>query len=288
MTSDSQTAFVFAGGGSLGAIQVGMLKALAVHGIRADCTVGSSVGAINAAYYAADPSVQGLERLEEIWRGLRRGSVFRLATLHMLKAIITGRDHLVEASALRRLVERNLPGALLQNGRIACHVVATDLLQGGEVVISSGPVVDALLASAAIPGIFPPVEMDGRYLVDGGVANHTPVSVAAGLGVSRLIVLPTGYSCAHHTPPRGMVAIALHALNQIIVRQLVTDLQRLGTEIEIRVIPPLCPLDVSSYDFSRAGELIDRSTTATERWLAKGGLERGEIPHELPLHRHSH
>lgn len=287
MTSNSKTAFVFAGGGSLGAIQVGMLKALSAHGIRADCTVGSSVGAINAAYYAADPSVQGLERLEGIWRALRRGSVFRPAKLHMLRAIITGRDHLVESTALRLLVERHLPGALLQNGRIPCHVVATDLLQGGEVVISSGPVADALLASAAIPGVFPPVEMGGRYLMDGGVANHTPVSVAAGLDVVRMIVLPTGYACAHQTPPRGVVAIALHALNQIIVRQLVTDLQRLGTRFEIRVVPPLCPLDVSSYDFSKAGELIDRSTAATERWLAKGGLERTDIPHELPMHAHS-
>lgn len=287
MTSISKTAFVFAGGGSLGAIQVGMLKVLAAHGIGAACAVGSSVGAINAAYYAADPSVLGVERLEAIWRGLLRGSVFRPATLDMLRAIFTGRDHLIDSSPLRRLVERHLPGALLQKGQIPCHVVATDLLQGGEVVISSGSVVDALLASAAIPGIFPPVELDGRYLVDGGVANHTPVSVAAGLDVSRLIVLPTGYSCAHRTPPRGVVAIALHALNQIIVRQLVTDLQRLGAEIEIRVVPPLCPVDVSSYDFSRAGELIDRSAAATERWLTKGGLERGDIPHELPLHHHT-
>lgn len=131
------------------------------------------------------------------------------------------------------------------------------------------------------------VLIEQRFLIDSGVANNTPVSVAASLMVSQMIVLPTEYTCAHREPPRGVVAIALHALNQVIIRQLVTDLERFLGMIEISVVPPLCPLSVSTYDFSRASELIDRSAAATESWLTDGGLDRRYIPHELPLHRHS-
>lgn len=288
MNIHSKTAFVFAGGGSLGAIQVGMLKALTAHGIKADCTVGSSVGAINAAYYAADPSANGVTMLEGIWREMRRESVFPIAPLNVLLGITSRRNNLVESIALRRLIAQHLPEARLELGKIPCHVVSTDMLTGLEVILSSGPVVDALLASAAIPGVFPPVKIEGRYLIDGGVANNTPVSVAAGLKVSQMIVLPTGYSCAHKKPPQGVMANVLHALNQVIIRQLVTDLERFRTQVEISVVPPLCPLGVSSYDFSQAAEVIDRSAAATESWLSQGGLDRRDIPHELPLHRHSH
>lgn len=282
----SKTAFVLAGGGSLGAVQVGMLKVLLEHGVQADLVVGASVGAINAAYMAADPTLQGVDRLAQIWRKLDRNQIFPIASLRNLLGLFGRRDYLVEPTALRELLVGNLPYHRLEDARIPCHIVATDVLEGVEVCISRGAVVEALLASAAIPGIFPPVELNGRFLMDGGVANNTPVSVAANCAATRLIVLPTGYSCSIDKPPQGVIGMALHALNVMIARQLVVDVMRLSEKVEILTVPPLCPLSISTYDFSKSAELIDRAAARTTRWLREDGLHRHGVPHELPVHSH--
>jgi NTE family protein len=122
--------------------------------------------------------------------------------------------------------------------------------------------------------------------VDGGVTSNTPVATAIELGASRVIVLPTGVACALAAPPRGMVAVALHALTLLIARQLVSDVQRLRDRSEIVVVPPLCPLAVSSYDFSQGGELIDRAAESTTRWLDDGWLRNSTVPGPLQPHHH--
>ena len=281
-----RTAFVFAGGGSLGAIEVGMLRALVERGINADVVVGSSVGAINAVQFAADPTPQGVERLQRIWRIVRRQEVFPVSPLGALLRLLTQRGHLAAQTALRRLLERHLTVRHLEDTALPCHVIATDLLRGSEVRLSSGPAVDALLASTAIPGIFQPVRHAGRHLVDGSVTSHTPIASAIELGASRVIVLPTGMACALDAPPRGMVAVALHALTLLIARQLVSDVERLRDRAQVVVVPPLCPLAVSSYEFSHGGDLIDRAAESTARWLDSGGLRNPGLPGPLQPHHH--
>lgn len=280
------TAFVFAGGGSLGAVEVGMLRALVRSGIQADFVVGSSVGAINAVQLAADPTAEGVERLERIWRTVRGDDVFPVSPLGAVLRLLARRGSLVAQTALRHLLERHLTVRHLEDTVLPCHVIATDLLDGSEVRLSDGPAVDALLASTAIPGIFQPVCRAGRHLVDGGVTSNTPIATAIELGASRVIVLPTGIACALNAPPRGMIAVALHALTLLIARQLVSDVGRLRDRAEIVVVPPLCPLAVSSYDFSHGGELIDRAAESTSRWLADGGLRRPATADPLRPHRH--
>lgn len=281
-----KTAFVFAGGGSLGAVEVGMLRALVHHGIRPDFVVGASVGAINAVYFAKHPTPDGVDRLERIWRTVRRQDVFPVSTLGAVVRMITRRGHLISQAALRRLLEAHMPGLRLEDTSLPCHVVATDLLAGTEVHLTAGPAVEALLASTAIPGVFQPVRHAGRHLVDGGVMSNTPIATTVELGASRVIVLPTGIACALAAPPRGVVAVALHALTLLIARQLVADVERLRDRAEIVVVPPLCPLDVSSYDFSRGGELIDRAAESTARWLDGGGLRTPSITGPLQPHHH--
>jgi NTE family protein len=144
----------------------------------------------------------------------------------------------------------------------------------------------AALASAAIPGVFPPVPINGRYLMDGGIANNTPISTAFGLGARRVIVLPTGMSCALEAPPRGAVGLALHALNLLIMRQLLSDIERFSPRCELIVIPPLCPLTTTAYDFSHSGELIQRADATTRLWLQRNGLENRGAPSELLPHEH--
>jgi NTE family protein len=275
-----------AGGGSLGAVQVGMLAALSQGGIVPDFVVGASVGAINAAYYAAEPDDRGIERLKRIWLKLRRTDVFPFSLLASVQAFFGRADHVVAPAPLQRLIESALPYQRLEEARLPCHVVATDALEGTDVVLSSGSAATALLASAAIPGVFPPVMLDGRCLLDGGVTNNTPISIAVKLGATRVIVLPTGISCALSAPPRSALALALHALNLLIMRQLVSDIERYDRELEVVTVPPLCPLATTTYDFSQTATLIHRAEAATGRWLRTDGLHRLGIPGALLPHAH--
>jgi NTE family protein len=280
------TAFVLAGGGSLGAVQVGMLKALARSNILPDLVIGASVGAINAAYFATAPSAEGVARLERTWLGLRSADVFPLSPVSSLLAILGRRDHLISPARLRALIESELPCERIEHTKLPCYVVATDVLEGTEVCLSRGPLAPALLASAAIPAVFPSVLVEGRYLIDGGVANNTPISSAVKLGASRIIVLATGISCALEEPPRGAVALALHAVNLLVMRQLVGDIEHFSNRAEIIVLPPLCPVAVSSYDFSQTADLIHRAEAKTRLWLQKKGLQGVGAPDELLPHEH--
>jgi len=281
-----RTALVLAGGGSFGAIQVGMLHSLATHGIAADMVVGSSVGSLNGAYYAGNPTLEGIERLEAIWRALRRSDVFPVNWAAMLGFLVR-RNFLVEPHGLRMLIESNLTYRNLEDAKIPIHIVATNILTGGTVVLSEGSAAQAIIASAAIPAVFPPVRFEDVYLVDGAVSSNTAVKVAVDQGARRLIILPTGYACALLKPPAGAVASALHALTLLIARQMLSELKDLdGSSIEYFVLPPLCPLTGSPYDFSQTGALIDRAIKSTDAWIADGGLEKPNVHAQLSIHTH--
>lgn len=284
----ASTAFVLAGGGSLGAVQVGMLQALLGAGLRPDFVVGASAGAINAACFAAQPDADGLARMARIWTGLRRADIFPLTLVGAALCLLGRRGHLSQPARLRQLLARELPVARLEDTALPCHVVATDALDGTEVTLSRGDAVQALLASAAIPGVFPPVTIGGRPLIDGGVASYTPISAAFSLGAQRVVVVPTGFGCALTAPPRGAMAAALHALNLLAMRQLLADVERFRGACELAIVPPLCPLATSSHDFTQAARLIERAEAATSRWLREGGLERAREDPRWALLPHRH
>ncbi len=281
----AKTAFILAGGGSFGAIQVGMMHSLAARGIDADMVVGSSVGAMNGAYYAGDPTLKGVLQLETIWRGLQRHDVFPI-TWRTLLGFVWRRDFLIPHDGLQKLIDDHLPYRDLQDASLPIHIVTTDLVSGDSVVLSEGPAAQAIIASTAIPGAFAPVRYKDLYLADGAISSNTPITVAVAKGARRLIVLPTGYACATHAPPAGAVANALHALTLLIARQLVSELEGLDPGIEYFVVPPLCPLVGSPYDFSRTADHIERAIASTDAWLEQGGLRRGGIPEEMRPHRH--
>ena len=117
-TGVKKTAFVLAGGGSFGAIQVGMMHSLAAHGISADMVVGSSVGALNGAYYAGDPTLKGVLQLETIWRGLKRHDVFPV-TWRTLLGFLWRRDFLIPHDGVQKLIDDNLPYRNLEDAKLA-------------------------------------------------------------------------------------------------------------------------------------------------------------------------
>jgi NTE family protein len=281
----AKTAFVFAGGGSFGAIQVGMLHSLAAHDITADMVVGASVGALNGAFYAGDPTLKGVERLATIWRGLTRQDVFPLNWRTVL-SFLWHRDFLISHDGIRKLIDDHIPYRNFGDARLPLHIVTTDIVSGDSVVLSDGPIAEAIVASTAIPGAFAPVHYRDHYLADGAISSNTPIQVAVKKGARRLIILPTGHACATEAPPVGAVATALHALTLLIARQLVSELESLGPEIEYFVVPPLCPLVGSPYDFTRTSDHIDRAIESTNDWLAQHDLQQGRIPHEMRLHSH--
>lgn len=281
------TAFVLSGGGSLGAVQVGMMQALADREVTPDFLVGASAGAINAAYVADwgfSPST--LDDLGAIWARLRRSDVFAFAPHHHLLALAGARPALCTPDGLHHLIDSHLRQPLIEGARLPLHIVATDLLSGTEVVLSAGPLAPAVMASAAIPAILPAVEIDGRLLFDGGVADNTPISQAVELGADRVVVLPAGVACALEQPPRSALATAVHALTILIEQRLAHDIAVYKDGVELVVIPPLCPLNISSLDFRHASTLIDRARVASHRWLAGGGHRRHDPERFLSLHTH--
>jgi NTE family protein len=284
-TGSAKTAFVFAGGGSFGAIQVGMMHSLVAHGITADMVVGSSVGALNGAFYAGNPTLKGILELEHIWRGLQRHDVFPI-TWRTLLGFLWRRDFLIPHDGIRKLVHDHIPYRNLEDAGLPVHIVATDIITGDSIVLSEGSTAEAIVASTAIPGAFSPVHYKGHYLSDGAVSSNTPIRIAVKQGARRLIILPTGHACATQAPPVGAVANALHALTLLIARQLVSELEGLDPAIEYFVVPPLCPLVGSPYDFSRTADHIERAIQSTDAWLALSGLEQRGIPDELRPHRH--
>jgi NTE family protein len=270
-----RTAFVLAGGGSLGAAQVGMLRALTESGIGADLVVGTSVGAINAAYFAGDPTPGGVARLEAIWRSLRRADILPLGWRGLF-GLLRRRTHLLPSDGLRRLLDSHLPYRNLEDAALPVHVVATDILSGEAVLLSRGSATQAVLASSAIPAAFAPVEIDGRLLCDGAIASNTPVRAAVACGAGRLIVLPTGPAPRLRCPPTGAIASAFHAITLLTTRQLAAELNELGASAECHVLPAEGALG-SPFDFSRTSELIERTYRRTCQWLDGGGLSRDAV-----------
>ena len=283
------TAFVLSGGGSLGAVQVGMLAALSERGIQPDLLIGTSVGALNAAYVAAHgPSRSTIDDLGAIWRSIRRRQVFPLDVRRQLLALGGRRRSICSVEPLRRLVDTNLGIDRLEDARLPVHVVATDVLSGEEVLISDGAASSAVLASAAIPAVFPAVSRAGRVLIDGGIANNAAISQAVALGADRVIVLPAGFACALDAAPTSPLGAATHALTLLIEQRLILEVAALAGRVDIAVLPPLCPLAVSPIDFSQADDLIRRAQAESSDWLESGGLE---VPHPerfLSMHHDGH
>jgi NTE family protein len=261
-------AFVLSGGAALGAIEVGMLQALFERGVAPDLIVGTSVGAINGAFIASrEPTVATALELGQVWRGLRRGKVFPVNPLTGFIGFIGASDHLVPEGNLRRLIAENIQVKRLEQMRIPLHVIVTDVLSGQELRLSEGPAVDAVLASAAIPGVFSPIDVEGRRLMDGGVANNTPLSHAVELGADEIYVLPTGFACSLTEHPRGALGMLLHAENLLVQQRLHVEIGLYRDRVRVIVLPPPCPQPIQPIDFDHARELIDHALAESRTYL---------------------
>ncbi|HEY3527810.1 MAG TPA: patatin-like phospholipase family protein [Nocardioides sp.] len=281
------TAFVLSGGGSLGAIQVGMLQALADFHIQPDLLVGTSAGALNGAFIAGHgPDADGLDALGGVWARLRARTVFSLAPRQTLTALAGSSTGVCSDRGLRALLDQHLQYDALEDAPIPLVVVTTDLLTGREVALSTGDARRAVLASCAIPAVFPPVIHEDKVLVDGGLANNSAVSQAVLAGADTVYVLTSGYACALTHLPRTPWGVATHALTLLTHQRLAADVAFYADRVDLIVLPTPCPLHVSPIDFGRARELTRVGRDLARQWLTQEGGRRPHPERYLGLHDH--
>jgi NTE family protein len=182
----------------------------------------------------------------------------------------------VPGTALRRLLARSAGCESLEDLATPLHVIACDVLTGREVRLSDGPLIDSVMASAAIPGVLPPVQRDGRLLIDGGVLNNTPISHAVELGADEIYVLPTGGPCELTEAPRGALGMVVHATSLMVAHRFAHEAAAYAGRPGLTILPPPCPMDVQPMDFGHAEELITRAEAEAREFLAR--RERRPVP----------
>jgi NTE family protein len=260
-----RTAFVLAGGGNQAVCQVGMLKALLERDIVPDVLIGTSAGACNAVVIATMPNLAGVERLAETWATLRGDEVFPGGRLSQAWNLLTRDDHLFENGGLRALILKGRTPTTFEELRVPLRVVACDLESGDEVVFAAGPLEPALLASAALPGLFPPIRHDGRVLVDGAVVNTVPLSHALAGPVDRVYVLNIGGERLQRSL-RSPIDVAIRAFAISRKQRFEVELRSVPESVEVVVLQgPIDDREVT--DFSDPQTLIDESYRMAELTL---------------------
>lgn len=192
MTTPS-IAFVLGGGGHRGAFEVGMLKALAESGIQPDVILGTSIGAVNGATVAANPTIGGIGDLERAWRNVDFSDVFPGGLWSRARSALRQRTHLHANDDFRAWLMRLVGDAGFDDLTVPFQCVAACIEDASEHWFSSGSLIDAILASTAVPGLLPPVEIQGKHYIDGGVVNSIPISRAYDLGATTIYVLHVGH-----------------------------------------------------------------------------------------------
>ena len=262
------TAWVLRGGASFGAAQVGMARALMEAGHHPDVLYGTSAGALNAAWLAADPTLDGVASLARLWTSVRRRDVFPIRPEMVLAGLAGLRDSLFSSSALTKWVRSTAALRRLEDGVLPLTVVATDLESGEEVLMESGPAVPALVASSAMPGIFPPVRIGPRWLVDGSVASDTPIGPAVRAGAGRVWVLPSVPSVTM-ARPRTAIDVMLRSVAISLARYTASTATTWANKCELYLVPaPLVP-GVSPFNFDKSSQLIEAAYRLTTAWLAE-------------------
>ncbi|GGW98336.1 patatin [Streptomyces malachitofuscus] len=261
-------AVVVGGGGVLGAAHVGVGYALEQRGFTPDLIVGTSVGALNGAIAAAHPG-RAAPWLEHVWTRLRRREVFPFGFLPSRASVFADRG-------LRRLIARAAMPSRIEHLEIPFTAVATDLDTGAQALLDHGDLESALLASAAIPGVLPPVERDGRTLVDGGVTAYVPVRAALQAGAASAVVLSTGPEARPLHPavtPRRAGAVASRAGLVVLHRQIESDLHEAARRIPTVVVPTGVEAWPAPWDFGHAHRLIGTAALAAGDFLDRLRIE---------------
>jgi len=268
-------AFVLGGGGPLGANEVGMLRALLEEGVRPDLVVGTSVGAINGAAIAFDPTPTAVEKLIEVWRNVADTDLYSGSALRRVRHLARTHTHVQPNEPLRGLLEEQFGATLIENLAIPYQCVAACIERAAEHWFTSGPLVDAVLASTAVPGVLPPVRIGDEHFLDGGLVNSIPVSRAVTLGARTIYVLQVGRIERPLEVPRRPWEVATVAFEIARRHRFAADMSTLPESVVVHVLPtgaaePPRAADLSALryrDFSNVQKRIDASYDASLAYL---------------------
>lgn len=294
------TAFVFSSGGARGALQVGALRALFEFGERPDVVVGTSIGSWNGAMVARNPTPDVIEELTNVWRGLTTSRVLlgweprftQVApaftgafVVAAMRRVTMGFPSLYGDAGLRQILAEHLDQERFENMRVPFRVIASNLTTGGISVFGQGPIEMALLASAAIPGIFPPVRINGQTFVDGGALESASIDIAIALGARRIFVLDAGYDAtpeadellqqlltrdghSNQQPNAHALAVMLERTATMMGRyQIQRAVERVPPGVEAHIIRPINSLGDATLDFDHAAKWIDSAYEAARDYL---------------------
>ena len=272
----TKTAFVLGGGGVLGAVEVGMLRALFERGVRPDLVLGTSIGAFNGALVASQPDLAVVERLTELWQSMSsaREAGYGDRALRTVRRAVASGTHLWSAEPLRQRLEEQLGDLTFEELPVTFQVCAASIERSAEHWFSSGRVVDAVVASAAVPGLLPPAVVDGEHYLDGGIVNSIPLGRAVGLGATRVFVMQVGRLDRQLKPPKRPWEVARVSFEIARRHRFVRELAELPESVECHVLPArgTSARDdtlLGSRDFSGVQARIAATYDASRAYLAE-------------------
>jgi NTE family protein len=272
-----KTAFVLSGAGNRGPLEVGALRALAEAGLQPDLIVGTSAGAINGAYVACHGvSPETVDTMADLWRSVDTKAIYPGNVAAIAWRLVQGADSLFSSAGMRRIIEDNLPAGVttFEDLLIPLFVTAVDLISARLFLFGDegrASLIDAVVASASVPGIHPPVLYQGLQLVDGGVLANVPASIAMERGATEIYAINAGYGGARTGPVRGIQEVLEQTINTMISQSLLLDLEQAAAneDVNLHYIHVTAFEDLSFHDFSRSEEMIAVGYETAKAYLAE-------------------
>ncbi|WP_028637896.1 patatin-like phospholipase family protein [Nocardioides sp. URHA0032] len=269
------TAFVLGGGGVLGAVEVGMLRALLERGVTPDVVLGTSVGALNGAMVAREPRISVIDKLTALWQGVGQAQgpqVYGDSALRTVRRAMATGTHLWSSKPLRQALDDEFGGITFEELPVRFQVCAASIERAAEHWFDSGPVVPAVVASAAVPGLLPPARVDGEHYLDGGIVNSIPLGRAVQLGATRVFVLQVGRIDRPLTVPRRPWEVARVSFEIARRHRFNRELEELPASVEAHVLPARGTSGkddslMGSRDFSGVQQRIDETYAASVAYL---------------------
>ena len=268
-----RTAFVLGGGGHLGAHEVGMLRALLERDLTPDLVVGTSIGAINGAMIAGDPTLRTVDRLTELWASIADRDILGGSLFSSMRQLARSGTHVYSNRSLRALLREALPVRAIEDLVVPFQCAAASIERSTAVYFDKGPLLEAVLASSAVPGLLPPVEIDGEHFLDGGLVDSIPLGRAVDLGATEVYVLQVGRVEQPLTVPRKPWEVAMVAFEIARRHRFVRDLDAVPGSVTVHVLPTgeqlryNDPSQLRYRNFSRTTSRIERSYAAAATYL---------------------
>ncbi|GAW47914.1 MULTISPECIES: patatin-like phospholipase family protein [unclassified Nocardioides] len=268
------TAFVLGGGGVLGAVEVGMLRALLERGIAPDLVLGTSIGALNGAMVARDPSLGVIEKLTELWKGAGSSGheVYGDSPLRTVRRAVSTGTHLWSSKPLHQALLDEFGDLTFEELPVRFQVCAASIERSAEHWFTSGPLVEAVVASAAVPGLLPPAKVGDEHYLDGGIVNSIPLGRAVQLGASRVFVLQVGRIDRPLTVPKRPWEVARVSFEIARRHRFIRELEELPAGVEAHVLPARGTSGrddslLGTRDFSGVQQRIDETYAASVAYL---------------------